>query len=118
MAENTDPASGVEAPLPVADALRDASTVVVALHGVGEQQAPSFESAVQIGAASLWGDDFTVTRLSLADLPTFSQAEGLLFREPSKPLAVAITARAQRHVVLPVIWSGTRVRAVRHVNRM
>jgi hypothetical protein len=98
------------------EALRDADTVALVVHGVGDHTAVEILGEAVKGPASVWGAKATFSEVQIEDLPVPKEAGTLEF-ERTAPKALQVLMDSRKHMLLPIVWSGVRPRAARWANR-
>src|SRR5207253_6056192 len=63
-------------------------------------------------AACLWNDRAELARIDIENLP-IPRAVSPLFVQPEVTRALEVNVDSQRHVIIPIDWSGTRFRSGR-----
>lgn len=98
-------------PLATREALADANTVALVIHGVGDHTSVDLLSETERGAAALWGDKATTTRLRIEGVPVPEDVNRPASVQQATPEALQILVDSRKHIVFPVIWSGVRRRS-------
>jgi pimeloyl-ACP methyl ester carboxylesterase len=90
--------------------LKEASTIAIIVHGVGDHTPSEILNSAQSGYQNLARGAARSTMIELRDFP---QPDGTSGRQR----AMRIEANGQTHLVMPIVWSDLRMRATEATRR-